>query len=429
MTLPALTFVVMVIAFLLGTIKLSWPAGLATASAALLGLLVGQGRLDIPLLVEGSFGFFDVGIIIATAMFFMKSLELAGFLEDLTGRLLHALGTHRWLILAACMFLVMLPGMLTGSSTAAVLTTGRFVVPVLLALGMLPEKAAAFVGLASIVGMIAPPVNIPAMIIGSGVDMPYVGFELPLLLISVPLALGIVLVFGRRLSKRTAAPVASAHLTPAFEPPAGKPIGLWRLLTPFAVVIGIMVAVRVWPGVVPDTGLAVIFVLGVLSVWVLQPRLNVMAALRGSLELSMPILGILAGAGMFVEVMTRTGVRGLIVSSALLLPAQYLMLAAAVVIPLFGAVSAYASASVLGVPFLLAMLGKGDVAVAAAISALAAIGDIMPPIALVPSLSIQAFDAPPARGKVVALCLLGGAALILLASGLLYLVRYTGIFA
>ncbi len=41
----------------------------------------------------------------------------------------------------------------------------------------------------AIYGMIAPPVNIPAMIIGGGIDMPYVGFALPLLVCTVPLAI------------------------------------------------------------------------------------------------------------------------------------------------------------------------------------------------------------------------------------------------
>jgi GntP family gluconate:H+ symporter len=37
--------------------------------------------------------------------------------------------------------------------------------------------------------MIAPPVNILVMIMGGGVDMPYVGLTLPLLIIVVPLAI------------------------------------------------------------------------------------------------------------------------------------------------------------------------------------------------------------------------------------------------
>ena len=57
-------------------------------------------------------------------------------------------------------------------------------------LGVPPVKAAAAIALAAIYGMTAPPINIPAMIIGGGIDMPYVGFGLPLLICTVPLAMG-----------------------------------------------------------------------------------------------------------------------------------------------------------------------------------------------------------------------------------------------
>lgn len=422
MLLPGIIFGVMVLAFLAGVLLFKWPAGLATAFAAVAGLAVGilahMRGLNIALLVEGAYGFLDVALVIACAMIFMKALEEAGMLESLTSQLLGALGGRKWLILAASMFLVMLPGMLTGSSTAATLTTGRLVVPVLLALGMTSPRAASFVALASIVGMIAPPVNIPAMIIGSGVDMPYVGFELPLLVISLPLAIFFVIVFGWRLKRSNA--VAPAAVFSAAAGQQKKKFSVLQLVIPFVFILVPMVAVRVWPGSAPDLGLAGVFMLGALSVWLLAPRLNVWKVLRGSLELSMPILGILAGAGMFVEVMTRTGVRGLLVTSALLLPTRYLALAAIVAIPLFGAISAYASASVLGVPFLLAMLGQGDVATAAAISALAAIGDLMPPIALVPSLSLQGFNEPPSKRAVIQRSLLGALAVAVMAALLLY---------
>lgn len=420
--LPGIIFAVMVLAFLAGVLLFKWPAGLATAFAAVVGMLIGLRGFDAALLVEGAYGFVDVALVIACAMIFMKALEEAGMLESLTSQLLGALGGRKWLILAASMFLVMLPGMLTGSSTAATLTTGRLVIPVLLALGMASPRAASFVALASIVGMIAPPVNIPAMIIGSGVDMPYVGFELPLLAISLPLAVFFVIVFGRKLGRSNA--VAPAAILSAAAGQQKKKYSVLQLVIPFVFILLPMLAVRIWPGTAPDLGLAGIFMLGALSVWLLAPRMNVWAVVRGSLELSMPILGILAGAGMFVEVMTRTGVRGLLVSSALLLPTRYLALAAIVAVPLFGAVSAYASASVLGVPFLLAMLGQGDVATAAAISALAAIGDLMPPIALVPSLSLQGFSEPPSRRAVIQRSLLGALAVAAMAALMLYGARY-----
>jgi TRAP-type C4-dicarboxylate transport system permease large subunit len=50
--------------------------------------------------------------------------------------------------------------------------------------------------------------------------------------------------------------------------------------------------------------------------------------------------------------------------------------------PLFGAVSAFGSASVLGVPFLLALLGKDEILVGSALSLIAGLGDLMPPTAL-----------------------------------------------
>ena len=49
--------------------------------------------------------------------------------------------------------LVMLPGMITGSSSAAVLTAGAIVTPALLKLGVPPVKAAAAIALAAIYGM------------------------------------------------------------------------------------------------------------------------------------------------------------------------------------------------------------------------------------------------------------------------------------
>ena len=95
-----------------------------------------------------------------------------------------------------------------------------------------------------------------------------------------------------------------------------------------------------------------------------------------------PFMGILMGVGMFIQIMTLTGVRGFIVTTCLSLPDGFLYVAMAITIPLFGAVSSYGSASVLGVPFLLAFLSKNQIITAAAISLIASLGDMMPPTAL-----------------------------------------------
>ena len=100
-------------------------------------------------------------------------------------------------------------------------------------------------------------------------------------------------------------------------------------------------------------------------------------------------MGVLVGAGMFVQVATVTGVRGFLVVSALDIPMAWVIVVAVLALPAFGAISAYASSSVMGVPILLALLGNNEV-VAAALSLLAALGDLLPPIAIVPSLISQA---------------------------------------
>ena len=57
--------------------------------------------------------------------------------------------------------------------------------------------------------------------------------------------------------------------------------------------------------------------------------------------------------------------------------------------PLFGAVSAFGSASVLGVPFLLASIGRNEVVTAAGLSMLAGVGDLMLPASLAATLATQ----------------------------------------
>jgi len=96
----------------------------------------------------------------------------------------------------------------------------------------------------------------------------------------------------------------------------------------------------------------------------------------------MPILCILAGVGMFIQIMTLTGGRGWTVISFLSLPPFLLYLGIAISMPLFGAVSAFGSASILGVPFILALISKNAIITASALSAIAGLGDLMPPTAL-----------------------------------------------
>jgi TRAP-type C4-dicarboxylate transport system permease large subunit len=360
------------------------PMGLAVAFAALAGALAGGQGLAIRHLVEGAFGFFDVILIIATAMIFMKVLEESGLLDSLVAAILKTFYRRKVALLLTVMLLLMFPGMITGSSLAAVLSTGPLIAPVLMKLGLPRLRTAAFVALGSVLGMIAPPVNILIMIMGAGVDMPYTGLTLPLLLATVPAAIVIALGLGLRRIR-----VVSKDEMTALLPAARSPRRGLILYLPILLVLALMVLQNLDVPFFPTLGLPAIFILGSLTGMVCGRRFNVLRAARTAIAQSVPILSILAGVGMFIQIMTLTGGRGWLVTSFLSLPAALVYAGVAAGLPLFGGISAYGSASVLGVPFLLALAGNNALIIASALSAIVGIGDLMPPAAMAARFSGQ----------------------------------------
>jgi hypothetical protein len=110
--------------------------------------------------------------------------------------------------------------------------------------------------------------------------------------------------------------------------------------------------------------------------------------------LALPILGLLAGIGAFLQIMTLTGVRGLLVVTVLSLPVALTYLGMLVSLPVFGGISAFASGMVFGIPFLLALLGRNEIVVCTGISLLAALGDVMLPGAINARFAAQVVQEP-----------------------------------
>ena len=373
----ALIFLSMVAIFAILSMILRLPIGVSLALSALAGaVLAGEG---IPLrhLVEGSFGYFDTILIIACAMIFMKVLEASGILDTITSLLLQTFYKRKFPLLLTVMLIVMFPGMITGSSTAAVLSTGALVAPVLMKLGLSRVKTAALIAMGGILGMLAPPVNILVMIMGGGVDMPYVGLTLPLLIIVVPLALIFPLILGYRDIRTIKYEEMCSILPRSYASEYG-----FRLYLPVLLVLGLMLAQGVLIKIMPDIGIPAIFLLGSLAGLFTGRKFNFFKVTQAAIKEALPILSILAGVGMFIQIMTLTGGRGWTVMSFLSLPPALLYLGIGTSMPLFGAVSAYGSASILGVPFILAMINKNVIITSSALSAIAGLGDLMPPTAL-----------------------------------------------
>ena len=382
-----LIFLVMTGSFIIAAMVFKWPIGISLIFSSIIGALIAGEGVPLRHLIEGTFAYLDPILIIASAMIFMEVLRQTGALGSLS-RLIIIKMHHRpfWLIFFITLF-IMFPGMITGLSTATVLTTGALVAPALIHLGIPKLKVAAMIAMSAIYGMIAPPINVPAMIIGGGVDMPFIGFELPLLFATLPLAIGVNLFLGIRYVKN----VNLEKILPNLEEDAFQTYG-WRLYLPLILVVFLLLAVRLFPGFFPNLGVPLIFLICSLVGLFCGKKFHFLKLSHFSLQEAMPVIGILIGIGMFIQIMTLTGVRGLLVIGSLSLPAFWRYAGIATMMPLFGAISAYGSASVLGVPFLLAFLGQNEIVVGSALSLISGLGDLMPPTALAGIFAAQVVD-------------------------------------
>lgn len=380
----------LMLALFLGlVIGLKWPVGLSlAATSAAVAAADGHG-LPLRHLVEGMFGYLDVCLVLITAMVFMKVIEKNGLLDALTCDLMLRFGRSPATMLTVMTIVIMFPGMITGSCTSSVLSTGVLLTPVLLKMGMPRQTAGAIVAMAAVYGMIAPPVNIVVMIIGGGIDMPYIGFDLPLLYMTLPLAILTTLYLGYGYARRADMTAVLAEFSGRERAPGG-----FLLYLPLLAVIVLMIGPKAWPQVFPDPRLPLTFVIGTALALLSGRKFNLLEAAQTGVAEILSVVGILMGVGMLIQIMTLTGIRGQIAVSSLSLPPSLLLAGIAVSLPLFGGISVFGAASVLGVPFILTMLGQNLIITAAGMSLVAAMGSFMPPVALTAVIAAQVVNEP-----------------------------------
>lgn len=129
-------FLVMLGVFLLGNFLLKLPVSLSMAAGAIAGALVGGEGIPLRHLFEGTFVYMDTVLIISMAMIFMTVIQKSGALEALNAVIVSRFHKVPAVMLILLMLIIMFPGMITGSSTAAVLSAGAIVAPILLMMGI-----------------------------------------------------------------------------------------------------------------------------------------------------------------------------------------------------------------------------------------------------------------------------------------------------
>ncbi|NLU09893.1 MAG: TRAP transporter large permease subunit [Tepidanaerobacter acetatoxydans] len=413
MQIEFIIFIVMVLTFMAGCFAFKLPVSIAMVLASIAGTLIDGSGIPIRHLVEGTFGYIDTILVIATAMIFMGVIQESGALDALSHLIIKKFHKRPAILLIFLMLVVMFPGMITGSSTASVISAGSLMAPVFMMMGIPRVDTAAIIAMGGILGMIAPPVNVPAMIIGGGVDIPYVGFEKPLLMLTIPVAIFTVLYFGLRHTKDFDYKKLAAEFF------TSKDEYSLKLFIPLIVVFILMIATKAFPNVIPDLGMPLIFTIGSIVGLFTGKKVNILKTGKKAVKDALPVLGILMGVGMFIQVMTLTGVRGFIVVNCLSLPSALLYVGIALAIPAFGAVSSFGSASVLGVPFLLALLGKNEIITVSALSFISGLGDLVPPTALAGIFAAQVVDEEN-YVPILKKCLVP--ALVILVYGLIFII-------
>lgn len=387
MVLEFYILILMLVVFAVAVFLGKFPIGVSLAVSSIIGALAAGYGFPLRHLIEGTFAYLDPILIIGTAMIFMEIIKETGALGEISRLIIIHLHDRPFWMLSLITLFIMFPGMITGLSTAAVLTTGAIVAPALMHLGIPKTKAGSIIAMAALFGMVAPPINVPVMIIGGGVDMPYIGFELPLLFASLPLAIVTTLFLGYRYVKKVDLDKILKDL-PASQ---FKHHGI-RLFLPIFILIIFMLASRIYPNKYTSLGMPLIFVISSLAAFRSGRNFNYFRVAKKAMVDAMPVMGILVGIGMFIQIMSLTGVRGYLIVNAVQLPSFWLYVGIMISLPLFGAISSYGASYVLGVPFLLALLGKNEIIVASGLTLIASLGDLMPPTALAGIFAAQVVD-------------------------------------
>ncbi|MGQ9470328.1 MAG: C4-dicarboxylate ABC transporter [Candidatus Aminicenantales bacterium] len=337
-------------------------------------------------LVEGSFTYLDVILVFTTATLFMAILRESGGIDYVVQATMRRLSRARPLALFVLMIIVLIPGALTGAGSVSLLVVGAPVAAALSYLGISSRRVAAILFIVAGLSAAAPPVNIWAMVLCAGTAIPYVGFELPLGIPVILLGSFTVFVLGGKREKTAPAQESLEKI----EVPAG--MNWWRVILPFLLLFGMIFAYRLWPFRMPVLGLPLEFALASLVALATSPKKIAITKLsRDTVARLLPLISTMVVIGMLQQIMTTTGVRGLLSYAVISIPLGLLLALLAIIIPVSEGILTYGAAAILGIPLIwyLDSLGYHATVAMSGLSLLWPLGDGLPPTRLIGRLSVM----------------------------------------
>lgn len=341
-------------------------------------------------LIEGSFTYLDVILVFTTATIFMAIVSESGGVNYVVRATIKYFFNLRIIALFLLMIIILIPGALTGAGSVSLLVVGA---PTALALGYLgisKKKVAAILFIVAGLSAAAPPVNIWAMILCAGTAIPYVGFEFPLGIPVLILGTFTILALGWKKERALDKQKALEDM-----PEVPEKMTWWRVLLPFLVFFGLVIAYRIWPFDIPILGLPLQFVLAALVAWLVSPKkIDILVLSRDTVKRLLPLLATIAVVGSLQQIMTATGVRGLLSFTVISIPLTLLFISLIFIIPISEGVLTYGAAAILGIPLIwyFDSIGLHATVAIAGLTLLWPLGDGLPPTALIGRLSVMVSD-------------------------------------
>jgi TRAP-type C4-dicarboxylate transport system permease large subunit len=376
---PGTILAVAIALFLASHFLLRAPLPLSFIIVAGATALIGDFGVPFRHLVEGGFGFINLVLALFAGAFFGHMMRGSGAADAAAAGILRLSGNRRLLLLTLAALPLFVVGMFVGLSGVAVLAAGVVAVPALRQSGFDEATMAAFIAVMATAGMIAPPMNVPAMLIADGVNMPWTNTSRALLALALPLAAAALVWFT----------VWQGPTKPRNTPAQMSVAACLRGFAPLLLIVAIWIAVRLFPTMLIDPASPLILVIGGLAALPMLPRGElrkvVMATFTGT-----PLLlaAVLVTVGILVQIMTLTGVRGWLVISTMSLTVPWNYLSLALGMPLLGgALTAMSVSDVIGVPAAFSFIGQDMIINVAALSAIASLAEFVPPTAIAAALS------------------------------------------
>jgi len=376
---------VMVLVYIVA-LRFKFSTELSMLAAALAGALAAGHWIPVRHIAEGSMTYLDINLIFISATLFMNILKESGGIAFAVRGILKRFHKSRVLLLILLTILLLIPGALTGAGSVTVLIMGGMVAVVLYYMGIPKIKVSAIIFLIAGLSAAAPPVSLWAMMAAAGVNMPYVGFFLPLLIPCVIAALVTIFILGW---KGTPVDVDKAFSELPVPP---EKMSWIRITVPFILFFGLVFIGRKWPADTPIVGLPLMFLVAAASSWLLSPgKLNILKISSDTIRQLLPLIGTLTCVGILVQIMTLTGVRGLLAISFITLPAFLVIGSLFFFLPITESVLMYGSAAVFGVPLVLLFntMGLNPIIALAGMSVIWPLGDALPPTAIIGRLTVD----------------------------------------